>query len=119
MAVVIPNSNESRLIYGADVSGRVFKEISDRIYNHYLSTASLNLPAKPDTSVYKYFGIKEDLGSIFSYLNMTSIDSAGPGYWRSLQLQNNAALLRLPENIVSQVSVTPDVTGMGLKDAVY
>lgn len=119
MAVVIQNSNESRLIYGADVSGRVFKEISDRIYNHYLSTASLNLPAKPDTSVYKYFGIKEDLGSIFSYLNMTSIDSAGPGYWRSLQLQNNAALLRLPENIVSQVSVTPDVTGMGLKDAVY
>ena len=50
---------------------------------------------------------------------MTSIDSAGSGYWRSLQLQNNAALLRLPENIVSQVSVTPDVTGMGLKDAVY
>lgn len=119
MAVVIQNSNESRLIYGADVSGRVFKEISDRIYNHYLSTASLNLPAKPDTSVYKYFGIKEDLGSIFSYLNMTSIDSAGSGYWRLLQLQNNAALLRLPENIVSQVSVTPDVTGMGLKDAVY
>ena len=119
MAVVIQNSNESRLIYGADVSGRVFKEISDRIYNHYLSTASLNIPAKPDTSVYKYFGIKEDLGSIFSYLNMTSIDSAGSGYWRSLQLQNNAALLRLPENISNQVSVTPDVTGMGLKDAVY
>ena len=46
MAVVIQNSNESKLIYGADVSGRVFKEISDRIYNHYLYKASLDLPTK-------------------------------------------------------------------------
>jgi len=30
MAVVIQNSNESKLHYGADVSGTVFKEISDK-----------------------------------------------------------------------------------------
>ncbi len=119
MAVVIQNSNESRLIYGADVSGRVFKEISDRIYNHYLSTAALNLPAKPDTSVYSYHGSKEDLRSIFSYLNMSSIDSASTGYWRTLHLQNNAAMMKSPEKISEQASVTPDVSGMGLKDAVY
>ncbi|MBC7423635.1 MAG: penicillin-binding protein 2, partial [Ferruginibacter sp.] len=38
MAVVIQNSNESKLVYGADVSGTVFKEISDRIYGRFLST---------------------------------------------------------------------------------
>src|SRR4029078_8633120 len=37
MAVVIQNSKESKLIYGADVSGTVFKEISDKIYGRYLS----------------------------------------------------------------------------------
>ena len=119
MAVVIQNSNESRLIYGADVSGRVFKEISDRIYNHYLSTAALNLPAKPDTSIYSYHGSKDDLKSIFSYLNMASIDSASTGYWRTLHLQNNAAMMKAPEKNTDQASVTPDVSGMGLKDAVY
>ncbi|RZK65198.1 MAG: hypothetical protein EOO95_09085, partial [Pedobacter sp.] len=33
MAVVIQNSRESKKIYGADVSGAVFKEISDKIFN--------------------------------------------------------------------------------------
>ena len=119
MAVVIQNSNESKLVYGADVSGRVFKEISDRIYNHYLSRASLNIPASPDTTLYKYYGIKNDLGSIFSYLNMTSVDSANSGYWRTLQLQNNNASLNAPVYSNSKDAITPDVTGMGLKDAVY
>ena len=119
MAVVIQNSSESKLVYGADVSGRVFKEISDRIYNHYLSTASLNVPLSPDTTLYKYYGIKNDLGSIFSYLNMTSLDSASSGYWRSLQLQNNNASLNATSYNNNQDAVIPNVTGMGLKDAVY
>ena len=119
MAVVIQNSNESKLIYGADVSGKVFKEISDHIYNHYLSSASLNIPATADTTLYKYYGIKNELGSIFNYLNMTSIDSASSGYWRTLQMQNNTASLNAPSYNNNQDTVTPDVTGMGLKDAVY
>lgn len=119
IAVVIQNSNESKLIYGADVSGKVFKEISDRIYNHYLSTASLNLPSKADTTLYNYVGMKNDLKSIFSYLNMVSVDSATSGYWRALQLQSNAASLKAAQQNDNRSFITPDVTGMGLKDAVY
>ena len=37
MAVVIQNSRESKKIYGADVSGTVFKEISDRIYSRFIA----------------------------------------------------------------------------------
>ena len=119
MAVVIQNSNESKLFYGADVSGRVFKEISDKIYNHYLSTASLNVPLVADTSLYKYSGMKNELHSIFSYLNMASIDSASSGYWRTMQLKNNTVALNAASYNDSRIPVTPDVTGMGLKDAVY
>ncbi|MEP7163839.1 MAG: penicillin-binding protein [Ferruginibacter sp.] len=119
VAVVIQNSNESKLVYGADVAGRVFKEISDHIYNRFLSSASLNVPVNVDTTLYKYFGMKNDLQSIFSYLNMTSVDSAASGYWRTLQLQNNTAALNAPLYNESRYTVTPDVTGMGLKDAVY
>ena len=119
MAVVIQNSSESKLIYGADVSGRVFKEISDHIYDHYLSSASLNIPINTDTTLYKYYGIKNDLQSIFSYLNMTSVDSAVSGYWRAMQLQNNRAALNAPLYNETRYPVTPNVTGMGLKDAVY
>jgi cell division protein FtsI (penicillin-binding protein 3) len=119
IAVVIQNSNESKLVYGADVSGRVFKEISDHIYNRYVSTPSLNIPVNYDTSLYVYSGMNKDLKSIFSYLNMTSVDSATSGYWRTLQLKNNAASLKAAPYNDPNAPVTPDVTGMGLKDAIY
>ncbi len=119
VAVVIQNSDESRLIYGADVSGRVFKEISDHIYNRFISTPSLMVPFTIDSTIYKYTGIKNDLRSIFSYLNITSVDSATSGYWRMMQLKNNNAVLVAPAYNEINNSLTPDVTGMGLKDAVY
>ena len=117
IAVVIQNSNESKLIYGADVSGRVFKEISDKIYSRYLSPASFNVPQGLDSSIYKYAGSKNDLASIFNYLNISFQDSSASGYWRTAYLLSNKAGLKAPPDTISG-SVTPDVAGMGLKDAV-
>ena len=120
IAVVIQNSKESRKIYGADVSGTVFKEISDRIYSSYLSTKKYVAVNTPDSSLYNYFGKKDELSSIFTFLNLTYTDSGASGYWRSMQIQNNSRVLNTPpvSNSTSG-SVTPNVIGMGLKDAVY
>jgi cell division protein FtsI (penicillin-binding protein 3) len=120
MAVVIQNSKESKKIYGADVSGTVFKEISDRIYGSYLSTKKYITENKSDSNLYNYFGMKNELSSIFTSLNLTYTDSGTSGYWRSAQIKNNAGILNTPliSNATSG-SVTPNVVGMGLKDAVY
>ena len=117
IAVVIQNSNESKLIYGADVSGRVFKEISDKIYSRYLSPASFKVAQIVDSSLYQYAGSKNDLASIFNYLNISFQDSSASGYWRKAYLLSNNAGLKTPPDTISG-SVTPDVSGMGLKDAV-
>lgn len=117
IAVVIQNSNESKLIYGADVSGRVFKEISDKIYSRYLSPATNTIPQAIDSSLHKYAGSKNDLVSIFNYLNISYQDSSASGYWRTAHLLSNNAGLKAPPDTMSG-SVTPDVSGMGLKDAV-
>jgi cell division protein FtsI (penicillin-binding protein 3) len=119
MAVVIQNSNESRLIYGADVSGRVFKEISDRIYYHYISKNSIDKPLTPDTLQYRYLGMKSELATVFQLLNMPYTDSAVNGLWRTMNLKNNTAGLAVPSSLSTAPSVVPDVKGMGLKDAVY
>ena len=119
MAVVIQNSNESKLIYGADVSGTVFKEISDKIYGRFLSKKKYTQPAVSDTLLYNYYGMKNELNSIFGTLKMPFTDSANGGYWRSMSLKNNAALLQFPADAVTGGITTPNVTGMGLKDAVY
>ena len=120
MAVVIQNGKESIKIYGADVSGTVFKEISDRIYGSYLSTKKYSTVNNPDSNQYNYFGMKNELNSIFSSLNLPYTDSGISGFWRTMQLKNNAAIFNTPSISTSTSgSVTPNVVGMGLKDAVY
>ena len=118
IAVVIQNSRESKFIYGADVSGRVFKEISDKIYSRFVSTASFKPPVAKDTMLYNYTGSKNDMVSIFNYLNIQFNDSSSSGYWRSARLQSNTAGLK-ESPAASPATITPDVYGMGLKDAVY
>lgn len=120
IAVVIQNSKESKKIYGADVSGTVFKEISDRIYSSYLSTKKFINESKPDSNQYDFFGMKNELNSVFTFLNLSCKDSGKSGYWRTAQIMNNSGVLNTPliSNSTSG-SVTPNVVGMGLKDAVY
>lgn len=120
VAVVIQNSRESRKIYGADVSGTVFKEISDRIYGSYLSTKKYLAVNTPDSNLYNYYGKKNELGSIFNYLNLKYTDSGTSGTWSSMQIKNNSRVQNtLPVSNSTSGSVTPNVVGMGLKDAVY
>jgi len=118
MAVVIQNSNESKLIYGADVSGTVFKEISDRIYGRYLSSKKFITPSV-DTTQYNYYGMKNEWNSIFSMLKLPYQDSAIGGYWRATTIKNNTAVLSTPAYTTTASFVIPAVVGMGLKDAVY
>jgi len=60
------------------------------------------------------------LSSIFTSLNLPYSDSGNSGYWRSLQIKNNSRILNTaPVSSSTAGSVTPNVVGMGLKDAVY
>jgi cell division protein FtsI (penicillin-binding protein 3) len=119
IAVVIQNSTASKLIYGADVSGTVFKEISDKIYSRYMSSKKYLSPVLTDTTQYSYYGMKNELTSIFGTLKMPFVDSAISGYWREMNLKNNSATLQSPAGKSVQSALVPDLGGMGLKDAVY
>ena len=119
IAVVIQNTRQSKFIYGADVSGTVFKEISDKIYARYLSQKKFTPPAAADTLQYNYFGLRNDLNSIFYKLNLPYVDSSAGGYWRAMRMKNNTAVLKLPVTTRTPGLVVPAVLGMGLKDAVY
>ena len=118
MAVVIQNSSESKLVYGADVSGTVFKEISDRIYGRFLSNKIFITPSV-DTTQYNYVGIKNDWNSIFYALKLPYTDSATGGYWRTTSIKNSVAVLNMPVTTTTGAYIIPAVVGMGLKDAVY
>ncbi len=118
MAVVIQNSNESKLIYGADVSGTVFKDISDRIYGRYLSTKKYSAPKNTDTLQYNYAGLKSDVKRILRLLNYPVTDSTVDGWWQTMSLKNNTAGIGTRAMPSGTNQVTPNVVGMGLKDAI-
>jgi cell division protein FtsI (penicillin-binding protein 3) len=70
--------------------------------------------------MYNYFGMKNELNSIFGSLNLPYTDSGVSGFWRSIQIKNNSTVLNtLPVSNSTSGSVVPNVVGMGLKDAVY
>lgn len=119
IAVVIQNSRESKLVYGADVSGRVFKEISDKIYSRYVGNKTYTEKAGADTLFYNFIGLHREITAINSTLKIPFTDSANGGYWRSMRMQNNNAVLQFPDMMLTGGQVIPNVIGMGLKDAVY
>ena len=120
IAVVIQNGSESKLAYGGVVSGPVFREVADKIYAEKIGSESLSkLQNINDSSAYKFYGFKADLNKILSTFNYASTDSSDGSAWKSAILERDHAALETAKNITSFQNKIPDVTGLGLKDAVY
>ncbi|MBP6431663.1 MAG: transpeptidase family protein [Ferruginibacter sp.] len=116
MAVVVQNTRESKLVYGADVSGRVFKEIADRIYGRYLSTQKYKSNLGADTLQYNYYGTSKDVKSIFSQMNISYNANSTSNALQQVSYKNNKVVAG--KNIVVVKNTVPNVVGMGLKDAI-
>ncbi len=120
IAVVIQNTSESRLAYGGVVSAPVFREVADRIYaSEFSSNPAENFKSKPDSTTYMMYGLKPDLNRIVSVFQYALVDSATSGLWRTMAVQGKRAELNTAYNITPAQKKVPDVTGLGLKDAVY
>jgi len=100
--------------------GAVFKEISDRIYGRFLSSKQFVAATNTDSTQYNFYGTKNDLIAVFNFLKTPFTDSAAKGNMRQANMKNNFSSLNAPlYSSASSGSVTPNVVGMGLKDAVY
>ncbi len=120
IAVVIQNSNESKLAYGNVVAGPVFREVADKIFSSDVHNYSAWHPsAVTDSGAYNYYGLKNDINKILSVLNMPYLDSAAAGYWRSMNMDKSKIVLNNVNTPATQAAVMPRVVGLGLKDAVY
>jgi cell division protein FtsI (penicillin-binding protein 3) len=118
VAVVIQNSSESKHVYGASVSGPVFKEVADRLYASMIGKKYFEPDEIPvDSDLYKFYGLKKDVNNILEEFKYNQSDSA-KGKWAFGFLQDDKAKI-ISQNISESSAKIPDVKGMGLKDAVY
>lgn len=116
IGVVIQNTRESKKVYGADVAGTVFKRIADHLYKRYLNTPLESVPMSNDTLKHFASGKVFDFQNIFNFMEIPFKDSATNGTWRKMSVQQQYAGLSAEQRVVDKKN-TPNVEGLGLKDA--
>ncbi|MEY4703793.1 MAG: hypothetical protein RIR96_1690 [Bacteroidota bacterium] len=119
IAVVIQNSKESKQTYGGPVAGTVFKKVSDRIYNRFLSKPDNVKPNVSDSASGLYSGWKPDFQYLFQRLNMDYSDSTDKSKWTSTVFSPKSKTVMTKVNQINASNTVPDLKGMGLKDALY
>ncbi len=102
-------------IYGAVVSGTVFKEIADKVYASGLDNFN-EVAEESNTMPYSKNGLRSDLKEVMSRIGVEVNDQAGDYDWvRTVTGEDSVDFYTKKD----QRNKMPDVTGMGLGDALY
>jgi len=115
--IVVINNPSKGKYYGAAVAAPVFKEIADRIF---ANLHDVNNPPPQDTSGHLIpranAGVQKDLEDAYAWLNIKVKPVNLAAQW-AVPVSNNSSVMLLPSNHYQ--GTMPDVTGMGVKDAVF
>jgi len=119
--VVIVNKPFAPVFYGAAVAGPVFKEIADQLYTTYVKQDKLQenyaTVSKNDSNFYSYAGFGKEVRSLLNDLGIAYKDSTDQkDNWMKLFKQNT---IPVAGNLDVASNAMPQLTGLGLKDAVY
>ncbi|MCX6245327.1 MAG: penicillin-binding protein [Bacteroidetes bacterium] len=116
MIVVINNPSKGKY-YGGAVAAPVFKEIADRVY---ADLHDIDNPPPKDTTGYfipqAYAGIQKDIEDTYFWLNIPAKPVNPKAEW-AVPVSNSSSVMLMPSNHFN--GTMPDVTGMGVKDAVF
>jgi len=104
--------------YGATVAGPVFKEIADRIYasdtEMYNNVSAQHLVGNTKSPEAKA-GQSKAVKKVYNALGIKTLYAAKSDYFNSVDTSNGIVY----EEYSSVKGMMPNVTGMGLKDALY
>ncbi len=114
--VVIVNPKKGKY-YGGAVAAPVFRELSDRLY---AIRPDIMVPLPQDTGAvrlpFAHAGSSSDLSAAYSQLGMQVKPSSVQSTWAKPVAEGGGVVL-VPNTPTK--GAMPDVTGMGLKDALY
>jgi cell division protein FtsI (penicillin-binding protein 3) len=115
--IVVINNPSKGKYYGGAVAAPVFREISDRIY---ASLNDINNPPPRDTTgsflPHANTGMQRDLVDAYAWLKI-HVKTINPASQWAIPVSDNTSVQLEPANHYQ--GTMPDVTGMGIKDAVF
>ncbi len=116
MVVVYSPSND--VYYGGAVAAPVFKEIADKVYSNHIELHSA--PQNTDSSIIHLpiakAGQQKELKKILAELNIPVYVNEEGALNVSVKTSNDKLVLN---EMKTQTGLVPDVSGMGMKDALY
>jgi len=117
--IVVINDPSKKAYYGSLVSGPVFKKIADKVYasamDMHKSVENETISMVNDAPIGKP-GFKSDLEKVYTKMGFKSEPNAGDGEWVSVLKDVNSIKYESRNEVDGFV---PNVTGMGLRDAIY
>jgi cell division protein FtsI (penicillin-binding protein 3) len=115
--IVVINSPSKGAYYGAAVAAPVFKEIADRVYATHLGVLQhINETVTHPTIPFVKAANQNDLTVIYQKLDFSTLSQNPSAEWVYATADAKSVLLR---EKTFKFGYVPDVTGMGLKDAIY
>ncbi len=113
--IVVINSPGTNGYYGNVVAGSIFKEVADKVYSLSLDMHSaINKTIARGTVPVMQQGNADDIKHIYQFFGLQL--NTETGEWA--RVNNDGSRLLLAENDFAN-GIVPDVTGMGLRDALY
>jgi len=116
--IVVVNAPKAGVYTGGAVAGPVFKEIADKVFSTNISLhKSLKKVENPHMPRVKN-GNREDIRFVLNKLSISSHQVTGTAETEWVKASGDVQSIDLKE-LNTNTALVPDVTGMGLKDAVY
>ena len=113
--IVVINSPSQNGYYGNVVAGAIFKEVADKVYSLSLDMHdAINKQVAQNQLPVVHKASSTDLASIYKFFGINV--TAPASEWATAS--GSGKQIALAENEMD-ANVVPDVTGMGLKDALY
>lgn len=115
--VVIRNKPHALRFYGANVAGPVFREVADKLY---AIAVEKQKPLQSNVQLDSLLALKNGKGGewkqILKTLQLPWNGTVANNSWVSAKVTNRKVTF---EQVIQGKGAVPDVTGMGLKDALY
>lgn len=116
--IVVINAPTAGIYYGGAVAGPVFKEIADKVFSTNISLHKPLIKTGKSGMPKVKSGNRQDIKFVLNRMQISSHQISGSAETEWVRASQDVQSIDLKE-IETNIGLIPDLSGMGLRDAIY